>query len=151
MHVLSLPPAFVLSQDQTLRLNEIQSGIWSRIDEVTPSVPSPRNQAKTQSPTPRTNICEFSRKYVNRRVSLNSAARQSPTPKGEPGSTQRPQRHPPSTIPFLQNQIVKEPTEDPSWPSERRPPETDPATGPRSWIVEKSQQANRSAPPEGRI
>jgi hypothetical protein len=37
LHVLSLPPAFVLSQDQTLRFNEIQSGhIWSRIklDEV---------------------------------------------------------------------------------------------------------------------
>ena len=34
MHVLSLPPAFVLSQDQTLRLNEIFIRHWSRIDEV---------------------------------------------------------------------------------------------------------------------
>ena len=31
MHVLSLPPAFVLSQDQTLRFYEIDRLYWSRI------------------------------------------------------------------------------------------------------------------------
>ena len=29
LHVLGLPPAFVLSQDQTLKLNEIFDRLWS--------------------------------------------------------------------------------------------------------------------------
>ena len=37
LHVLSLPPAFVLSQDQTLRFNEIDRLYLVTLDEVTPS------------------------------------------------------------------------------------------------------------------
>ena len=36
MHVLSLPPAFALSQDQTLKLDEIDLGKSQRFDEVPP-------------------------------------------------------------------------------------------------------------------
>ena len=34
LHVLGLPPAFALSQDQTLKLDEIDSG-WSRLRMTT--------------------------------------------------------------------------------------------------------------------
>jgi hypothetical protein len=36
LHVLSLPPAFALSQDQTLKLDEIDLGKSQRFDEVPP-------------------------------------------------------------------------------------------------------------------
>ena len=36
LHVLSLPPAFALSQDQTLKLDEIDLGQSQRFDEVPP-------------------------------------------------------------------------------------------------------------------
>ena len=37
LHVLGLPPAFALSQDQTLKLDEIQSRLITTFDEVPPN------------------------------------------------------------------------------------------------------------------
>ena len=38
MHVLGLPPAFALSQDQTLKLDEILNRLITTFDEVPPLI-----------------------------------------------------------------------------------------------------------------
>jgi hypothetical protein len=49
LHVLSLPPAFALSQDQTLKLDEIQSRLITTFDEVPPNFRA-RKSATTSRP-----------------------------------------------------------------------------------------------------
>ena len=68
MHVLSLPPAFVLSQDQTLRLNENSSSapVTLTLDEVTPSP-----NAQGLRPRPRA-TCESSQDNRDRQGSQST-------------------------------------------------------------------------------
>jgi hypothetical protein len=94
LHVLSLPPAFVLSQDQTLRLNEfVLAPVTLSIDEVTPSMSL---QAETRTPP----TCESLSRTMNRQMPHPTNQTQRPGPSQD---TSRPR------FPSLSNN-VKEPT-----------------------------------------
>ena len=99
LHVLSLPPAFVLSQDQTLRLNETSNLGFSghAIDEVSPvgTKPPDPEGSKSQAPT----SCEFSEKRDRRSLFIGTRP-----PYGNP---QRPHGASPSTLLFLQTKLSK--------------------------------------------
>ena len=96
MHVLGLPPAFVLSQDQTLRLNEIFiRHLYSRIDEVhTSPDPTPKSRTERQ-------IVSSQRIRKTAEVSFTALV---PRPKPEP---QAPAKTSPSTLLFLQTRLSK--------------------------------------------
>ena len=61
MHVLSLPPAFVLSQDQTLKLNKTLIGFWSRMNRREHFTPR----------CPKASIVTFSRNVIRQSLVWN--------------------------------------------------------------------------------
>ena len=87
MHVLSLPPAFVLSQDQTLRFKESVLALVATLTRSKHKSPRSCAEAHAQSHWLRTENVDVPR-------SLDQ-------PVGLP--TNRPARTPPSTFPFLQS------------------------------------------------
>ena len=146
MHVLSLPPAFVLSQDQTLRLNEISSGTGhASLDEVTQHGHGADEEKAETLPSPASGC------FLEKRVPPISSTRRRSL-----GARRRPAVH--ASLPS--NQIVKEPTaetvprrskqgsqepprtENPTAPKRLRPPPEGPDIQPRT--VEKTKRPSRS-------
>ncbi len=119
MHVLSLPPAFVLSQDQTLRLNQKLS---IRLYLVTLKADAHRCASLDRVPTIKTRRSRSSAYSQN--VSAGKLLLHRQSPKGPSA------RHPPPTFLFLQYALVKEPKgkalQNPSSPRKARQQQSQP-------------------------